>query len=190
MSQMPSNQCFANRVQRRASRGFSLIEVVTVMSIAAILVAIAVPSYRYVTAANRIAGEGNGLLGDLQYARGEAIKEGQNVGVCISSNGTGCTGGTHWEAGWVVYSDLNNNGALDVGEPVLRIQTPFSGTDTFVVTPALAAVTFNREGFAAVPNATILTLKTVPEVTAYTRCLTVGLIGLMAIQPYNGGTCN
>jgi type IV fimbrial biogenesis protein FimT len=190
MSGMLSNQCFANPVWWRASRGYNMIELITVMTLVAVLVALAVPSYRYITNANRIASEGNGLLGDLQYARGEAIKEGRGVSVCVSSDGANCLANSNnWQNGWIVFSDVNGNGAVDAGDTVLRVQATFSGSDTFVATPNLSVVTFNREGFAAVTNGTMLTLQTVPEVTSYTRCLSVGLVGLMAIQPYNGGTC-
>ena len=64
--------------------GFNLLELLITMSVAAILLTIAVPSFRYVTNSNRIAGEVNGLLGDLQFARAEAIKEGRTVTVCVS----------------------------------------------------------------------------------------------------------
>jgi type IV fimbrial biogenesis protein FimT len=191
---MLSDKCFANSAWRRASRGYNMIELITAMSIVAILVAIAAPSFRYVTNANRIASEGNGLLGDLQYARAEAIKEGQSVSVCVSSDAHNCTvGPAFWQNGWIVFSDPNGNGVVDAGETVLRVQAAFSGSDTFVATPNLSVLTFNREGFAAVANGTLLiTLQTVPEVTSYTRCLSVGA-GLMEIQHYNGdtpgGTC-
>src|SRR5260370_40143315 len=169
MSGMLSDKCFANPAWRRPSRGYNMIELITAMSIVAILVAIAVPTFRDITNANRIASEGNGLLGDLQYARAEAIKEGQNVGVCVSNNGTSCTGGSSWQNGWIIYSDLNNNGAFDAGEPVLRVQSPLSGSDTFVANNNLSALTFNREGFTAGLNGTMITLQTVPEVTSYSR---------------------
>src|SRR5208282_859453 len=107
-----------------ASQGSTLIELITVMSIVAIMLFIGVPSFRYVTSANRVAGEVNGLLGDMQFARAAAINEGQLVGVCVSSNSASanptCTGSNQWQDGWIVYSDLNGNGALDNGEPVLR----------------------------------------------------------------------
>src|ERR1700735_1178000 len=83
---------------RRASAGITLLEVLTVITIVSILMAIGVPSYQYVTSSNRISGEVNSLLGDLQYARAEAIKEGQTVSVCSSSNSTTtaptCSGNT------------------------------------------------------------------------------------------------
>jgi len=191
---MLSDKCFANPAWRRASRGYNMIELITAMSIVAILVAIAAPSFRYITNANRIAGEGNGLLGDLQYARAEAIKEGQSVSVCVSNDAHTCTVGLAWQKGWIVFSDPNGNGVVDAGETVLRVQAAFSGSDTFVATPNLSVLTFNREGFTPVANGTlIITLQTVPEVTSYTRCLSVALAGLMEIQHYNGdtpgGTC-
>ena len=109
-----------------------MLEVVVVMAIAATLMAIAVPSYRYVTNANRIAAEVNGLLGDLQYARGEAIKEGQTVTVCVSSNGTSCSGAAvaTWQNGWIVFSDANNDHTVDGGDVILRVQNTFTSTDT------------------------------------------------------------
>jgi len=191
---MFSSNCVANPASRRTSRGYNMIELITAMSIVAILVAIAAPSFRYVTNANRIASEGNGLLGDLQYARAEAIKEGQSVSVCVSNDAHTCTVGLAWQKGWIVFSDPNGNGVVDAGETVLRVQAAFSGSDTFVATPNLSVLTFNREGFTPVANGTlIITLQTVPEVTSYTRCLSVGLAGLMEIQHYNGdtpgGTC-
>jgi type IV fimbrial biogenesis protein FimT len=193
MSRMPSNRHLAGPSQRRASRGYNLIETITVMTLVAILAAIAVPSYRYVTSANRIASEGNGLLGDLQFARAEAIKEGQPVTVCMSKGGVTCdTTGNAWHSGWIVYSNPTGTGSnttIPAAGSILRIQSTFTSTDTFLATPAFSAITYNREGFAAVANGSLVTLKTVPEVTSYTRCLSIGLVGLTAIQPYDGVTC-
>src|ERR1700729_1224536 len=83
--------------------GFTLIEILTVITIVAILFALGVPSYQYVTNSNRISGEVNGLLGDMQYARSEAIKEDQTVTVCSSTNSTSaaptCAGSPQWQNG-------------------------------------------------------------------------------------------
>src|SRR5208282_3673594 len=125
------------RINRHSQRGFTMLELVVVMSIVAILMAIAIPSYRNVTNGNRIAAEINGLLGDLQYARGEAVKEGQTVTVCVSSNGTSCSGAAvaTWQNGWIVFSDANNDHTVDGGDVILRVQNTFTSTDTFVANP-------------------------------------------------------
>src|SRR5277367_3145724 len=101
------------RINRMRAHGFTLVEVVVTVAVAAILLSIAVPSFRYVTNSNRIAGESNGLVGDLQFARAEAIKEGRTVTVCVSTDGANCTGSTSWEGGWIVFSDPTNFGVVD-----------------------------------------------------------------------------
>jgi type IV fimbrial biogenesis protein FimT len=191
MNEMPSRNYAAHTAERHAIHGFTLFEMVAVMGIVGILMAIAIPSYQYVTSSNRISSEVNGLLGDLEFARSEAIKEGQTVSVCVSSNGTSCTSGTSWQNGWIVFSDQNGDGAVESPPDILlRTQNTFSGTDTFTANHNLSVVTFNREGFAAgLPNGALLTLHAATPASGSTRCLAVTLIGLMTIQTYNGGTC-
>jgi type IV fimbrial biogenesis protein FimT len=53
----------------KVTAGFTLIELIVVITIVSILMAVGVPSYRYVTNSNRMSAEVNGLLGDLQFAR-------------------------------------------------------------------------------------------------------------------------
>jgi len=180
-----------------------MVELAIVMTIVAILMAISIPSYKYVTNSNRIAAEINGLLGDMQYARAEAIKEGQTVTVCVSSNSATaaptCTGGTSWQNGWIVFADVNGDQQFTAAtDTVLRVQAPFTSTDTFVANNALSAVTFNREGFATggtkpVAPGTLIELHAVPLNNDSTRCLSVTQVGLMTVQTYNvinnGVTC-
>src|SRR5712664_2668940 len=121
---------------RRHASGVTLVEILVVMGIVATLMAIGIPSYKYVTNANRISAEINGLLGDLQFARSEAIKEGRTVSVCVSSDQSTClttTPDTNWQKGWIVFSDVNGDGNIDTanGDLLLRAQTTFKGTDTF-----------------------------------------------------------
>src|ERR1700743_3191135 len=112
--------------------GFTLIQKLITIAIAAILMGIAIPSFRYITNANRIASELNGLLGDLQLARAEAIKQGRNVTVCQSNDNTTCTNSTSWQSGWIVFTDPTNVGVHDIGEIYIRKQPAFSGADTFI----------------------------------------------------------
>ncbi|MBV9344443.1 MAG: GspH/FimT family pseudopilin [Gammaproteobacteria bacterium] len=155
--------------------GYTLTELLVVSAIVAILLGIGVPSYRYLTTNYRMSAEINALLGDLQFARYEAIKEGQPVTVCSSSDGATCSGNNTWQAGWVIFSN-----PLVAAQPplnsVLRVQRGFTGTtpDTFATNPAVSSISYNREGFAntgaGFPQAT-MTLTESTNNVAYQRCL-------------------
>ena len=174
----------------RYSSGFTMLELVVVISIVAILMVIGVPSFRYVTTANRVAAEVNGLIGDLQYARAEAIKEGQTVVACVSANGTTCSNSNAWQNGWIVCSDPLNDGACDAGQPIFRVQNPFTSTDTFTASGNTGAVTFNREGFAiGLPGIVTIALHNASNVTSYTRCLAISAVGTLAVQTAGVGNC-
>jgi type IV fimbrial biogenesis protein FimT len=167
--------------------GFTLTELVVVMLIVGILLGIGVPSYKYVTTGNRVSAEANALLGDMQYARSEAVREGQTVTVCTSTDGATCaTGGTNtaWQNGWIVFSDANGDGVVQAAtEPVLRVQNQFAVADTFNSTTNL--VTFNREGFAVGLAADLyVTLHDITNTSVYTRCLWIRTVGTVKVVQY------
>ncbi|HWX26265.1 MAG TPA: GspH/FimT family pseudopilin [Steroidobacteraceae bacterium] len=174
--------------------GFTLVEVLIAMTVVAILLTIGIPSFRYVTNSNRIAAEINGLLGDMQFARAEAIKEGLPVTVCVSADGANCSGVNvnTWQNGWIVFSDVNGNAVVNAaaGDVVLRVQRTFASSDTFVATNTVGAVTFNREGYAnGIANGTLIKLHDINNTTNWIRCLSINLSGMMLTQTY-GGACN
>ena len=177
--------------------GFTLTELLVVTAIVAILLGIGVPSYRYITNSYRMSSEINGLLGDLQFARAEAIKEGQTVTVCASVQMKNCTGGANnWDRGWLVFSNPNNGPQPPAGS-VLRVQDALTGSnpDTLTADNNVNSVSFNREGFATTaagfPNTTI-TLREATGNAAWTRCLWITPVGLMTTEtPLDNpsGTC-
>jgi type IV fimbrial biogenesis protein FimT len=168
--------------RQKSQRGFTLVELMVVIAIVAILLVVGVPSYKYVSNSYRISGEVNGLLGDAQFARSEAIKEGQQVILCTSTNGTTCAGVDTWQSGWIVCVDLNNDNLCDDGEPVLRTQAAFVNTDTFVANVGTTTIIFNREGFAVgFPAQAILTLHDATANSAWTRCLEIQTVGMMTV---------
>jgi len=171
--------------------GFTLTELAVVMIIAAILLGIAVPSYRYVSYSNRVSSEVNALLGDLQFARSEATREGQTVTVCpADATLTQCVANsTAWQSGWIVFSDVNNNATIASAGDILRVKAAFTGRpqDTFISDHALSFISFNREGFAtAFPPAAqgyvTLTLHTTPNNAQWTRCLQIFTTGMMGTE--------
>jgi type IV fimbrial biogenesis protein FimT len=174
--------------------GYTMVELIVTVAVGSVLLMIAVPTFFWVTNSNRIAAEINGLLGDMQFGRAEAVKEGTPVTVCVSSNGTSCAGVNTWQSGWIVFSDVNGNAVVDPGDVILRIQKPFTSTDTFVASNAVSAVTFNRDGYAnGIAAGTLIELHDQTNNHNWTRCLAINLVGQIASQTYNttsnGFTC-
>lgn len=70
--------------------GFTLIELVVTLVVAAVIVAWGLPSFKNLIISNRLVSQTNDLIGSLNLARSEAIKRGSTVSVCKSKNGTQC----------------------------------------------------------------------------------------------------
>ena len=65
--------------------GFTLVELMVTLTVLAILVGVALPSFRDMILNNRRTAIVNDLVSSLLLARSEAIKRGQPVSVCASS---------------------------------------------------------------------------------------------------------
>lgn len=112
----------AHPVACRRQRAFSLFDMLITLAIASTLIALAVPTFKHLTARTRITAQVNGLLTDLHLARSEAIKRGQPVVLCKSQDGQRCAGDAAWHEGWVMFVDGNDNHLADPNETVIRVQ--------------------------------------------------------------------
>lgn len=88
----------------RASTGFGLIELMVTIFVAAILAAIAVPSFRTTIQRHRLLAAADDLQAAIQYARTEAVLRATYVSVCASTDGVSCASSTTYDTGWIVYS--------------------------------------------------------------------------------------
>lgn len=111
-----------------AIQGFTAIELMVVVSIVAILAAIAAPSFTPLIETWRVRAATEQLRSTLYYARSEAIKRGGRVVIQKLGNNGSCTTAvntTDWDCGWFVCHDTNDNGSCGATEPVLqRNDTP------------------------------------------------------------------
>jgi len=121
-----------NRIDTRQTHGFTLIELVVTMAVAAILVTVALPNMRAFIQNGRLNTQTNDLIGDLNFARSEAIKRRSNVGICRSTDGVTFAGAGPLGDGRVVFVDANNNDVCDAGEPILRFREPLASGNTLV----------------------------------------------------------
>lgn len=95
--------------------GFSLIELMVVLSVLAILLTVGAPSLRSLIADNRLLSEVFSLRATLNNARTEALTQRSFVTVCRSSNGTTCTG--DWNQGYIAFTDFDGDGVMDPNGP-------------------------------------------------------------------------
>lgn len=94
----------------RPARGFTLIELIVTLLMAAIILSAGVPSFRNMILNNRQTAEMNNFLTTLMIARSEAVKRHVNtVTVCTTTDGINCTGAGGWEQGWMVFDDINSD---------------------------------------------------------------------------------
>lgn len=117
-------------MKKVGASGFTLIEVMVVVSITAILLTLGIPSMRSLIERNAVSGQVNAFIGSATLARSEAIKRNANVVMCRSANAdttdtpTCTNSGTDWKSGWIVFLDRNADGQFQLaqGDVVLRVQ--------------------------------------------------------------------
>jgi len=149
------------------SRGFSLIELMVVLIIAAILVAIAIPSFRNLIFNSRMTSAANGVVGAINYARMEAVKRGDEVRLGQRNGG--------WAGGMVVWADNDGDDTLDLDEEIrLWEAIPESST----ITSTQNDLVFNALGRA--DNSSIFTLcdDRVGEMGRKIELLTSGVVSV------------
>jgi type IV fimbrial biogenesis protein FimT len=94
----------------------------------AILLGLAVPSFKEIIRNNRITTQTNEFVSAINYARSEALKRSNPVTLCASDDGETCSGDTDWSTGWIVFADVNANGTLDGAEVAIQ-QWPATEAD-------------------------------------------------------------
>lgn len=94
---------------RRATTGFTMLELLVVLSITAILATVAVPSVRDSLQRNSKESGMLDFMSAISLARSEAVSQSRVVTICRSTNLTACvtSAGGDWSAGWLVFTDTD-----------------------------------------------------------------------------------
>jgi type IV fimbrial biogenesis protein FimT len=130
--------------------GFSLLELVTTLAIAAVLTAAAYPSMRDFMRRNRVISESNSIQADLQLARGQAAATRSYVSVCPLANpGVNVcdTAGTNYNKGWLVFTTTAPSTGYDASSTsnVLQHVGAAAGNTTIVASIG-GVITYNARG--------------------------------------------
>lgn len=134
--------------------GFTLIELMVTITVAGILMGIALPAFNGFLQSDRDTSQVNSLVGSFGYARSEAVKRASTYGVtvCPSADSQNCDAGA-WTEGWIVtYVDP----ITPANSVVLQAVPALSGTNTVtpVVGPA-TGITFASNGAAPLAPLTL-----------------------------------
>lgn len=168
------------QMRRFRAAGFTLIELMVVVAVVAILAAIAFPSFQSTIRSNRMATATNQLTAAVALARGEAVRTTRGAGICASANGSACSASTDWTAGWMVWSDVNGNGAFDpaVDTPLRYMQ----GNPAVVVTGPSAAADLRFDARGRIAGAASQDIVLQPKACggeALRRTMTVAPTGVL-----------
>ena len=155
--------------------GFTLVEAMVAPAVAALLIAIAAPSFTEASLSSQLRSGANELLSSARLARSEAIKQNAVVRMCVSTDGATCVAGS-WHQGWILLR----------GATVLQHQP--AAASGLRMTSSAAALDFQPTGFGAT-SATIIVCRSTPKVGRQERVVNIDPSGRARVSRTTNGTC-
>jgi type IV fimbrial biogenesis protein FimT len=156
-------------------RGFTLIELMVTITIVAILLAIAIPSFSELALSSKLSANANSLVAGAHLARSEAIKRNAVVTLCASANATSCNG-SGWEDGWIILS----------GTTVIKAQE--AASSGMRLNGSVLSINFQPTG-ASATQATITVCRKTPTVGGKERVVTISSTGRTSVAKTTAGVC-
>jgi len=123
-------------------KAFSLIELLIATAITALLIVLAIPSYRHLISNNRAQIYANELVSLLEFAHTYAVKTGESVIFCSSKNNQSCDSlcqNGRCQDGMIAITENSNK--------VLKILTPVTSKDN-LNWHGSGQIIFTPDGFA------------------------------------------
>lgn len=161
--------------------GFTLLELLVTLAVAAVLISVAVPAFSQFVVSNRAATQANALLAGLQHARSQAVNAPSMVTICPSADGIACQGKA-WNRGWIVKT--TGAGANDPqAAPVVQIDNGMS-EQTRLMNPSNVAerIEFTPSG-AITSQRQFIGLRVGSGESAELRCITISPAGEARVEP-------
>jgi type IV fimbrial biogenesis protein FimT len=139
------------RTASRKQRGFTLLELLITLVVAAIVLSAGIPSFDAFLATNRMAAAANNIVSSVHAARSEAIKRRTTITWCASDDwntaSPGCALGGGL-TGWIVFADENGDVSVNGADTVLFTYAPAPDVITVTIDPAsFPYLQFGNNGF-------------------------------------------
>ncbi len=164
------------------ARGMTMIEILITVVVLAVLMAIAVPSFRNASLGSQLSAAANNLLASVQLARSEAIKRNTEMTLCASADGEACAGSGGWEQGWIIIIDPL------VPDTVLQYQQGLP--DRYRVTQAGGTVEVKFQPIGIGATATSFTVCRDDPDGSQERIVTISATGSARVTTTTAGTCS
>jgi len=165
-------------MSRARERGFTLIELMTTITVMVVLLAVAVPAFDSVRLSARINAYATSLVAASQLARSEAVKRNATVTLCASADGATCATDGHWEAGWIVLW----------GTTVLRAQPAAAAGYLMRDASSTSSLSYDATGLG-VTQATITVCRKNPTVGNQERVVKISATGRTSVTNTTNGSC-
>ncbi len=104
----------------RRAAGFSLLELMVTLTVIAIVVGLATPSFRNFTRSTRVTSLNNDFVTALNLARSESVRRSVPVTVCPSADGATCGQATDWVSGWIVFQDPTASAVIATSDDIVQ----------------------------------------------------------------------
>jgi type IV fimbrial biogenesis protein FimT len=137
-----------------STAGFTLLELLITLAVAAIVLAFGVPSLERYLAEASLRSESSALSVALAGARMRAVETGRPVTVCPRGGDGRCSGSADWSSGWLVFDDPDQDGRF-LDAQAVRESTVLESRRRIRSTGGRTRLTFRRDGSSAGSNVTL-----------------------------------
>lgn len=182
-------------MKTHAQWGLTLVELLVVIAIVGILAGLAAPGLRGFIAGRALLAASGALASDYRLARAEAIKRTAPVTICRSGDGATCeTAAGSWHVGWIVFSDMDGDGAVDTsdGDTVIRVQSVLpsivSASNLLGASSTRIRTTFRPTGLA-VGSADNIVMTASASVANGTRLICISNHGRASVRDLGASAC-
>ncbi len=133
--------------------GFTLIELMVTLAVAAVLAMLAAPSIRDFIVRSQMTNLGNEFNSTVLKARNEAVNRNTCVTVCMSSSAANAspvctTSGTDWQVGWIAFLNPSCDTGLNKPDDAINmlLARPAGDPTYLLQTNNAKKLTFNPRG--------------------------------------------
>jgi type IV fimbrial biogenesis protein FimT len=162
--------------------GFTLVELLVALSLLAVLLGLAAPTFARFLDEQRLLGEARRLSEAILLARSEAIKRNGVVILCATAPPEGCGESRYWHAGWMAFEDRDGDGEPGPDDPPVPLVEPQAPPGVTIVgnRPVERYLRFTFAGSARLASGAL-------QMGTFTVCRS-GLRGYQVVLAHTGRT--